>query len=130
MSADRAYAALADLWLEIPALGVKMSIVGVPVSNGSWDVSWLWNQAGWLQGTAFPTTAGNSVITGHVYLSDGKPGPFVSLRTLPSDSSVFRHEQLPWVTLVTCQGYNASDNSYRYRTVVRTVLISVSSDTP
>jgi LPXTG-site transpeptidase (sortase) family protein len=156
MPAGRAYAALGDLWLEIPALGVKMPIVGVPVSNGTWDVSWLWDQAGWLQGTAFPASPGNSVLTGHVYRSDGKPGPFVSLRTLkwgdqvivhsggqryvyevrsvgrvlPTDSSVFRHEERPWVTLVTCQDYNAGDNTYRYRIVVRAVLISSGPDSP
>ena len=71
-----AYAALGDLWLEIPKLGVQMPIVGVPQADGKWDVSWLGSNAGWLNGSAFPTWAGNSVLTGHVWNADNTVGPF------------------------------------------------------
>ena len=63
---EQTYADLGDLWLEIPGLGIKTSIVGVPRSDDAWNVDSLWEQAGWLQGSAFPTWQGNSVVTGHV----------------------------------------------------------------
>ena len=140
-----------DIILEIPSLGVKIPIVGVPKKDGTWDVSWLAKQAGWLEGSAFPSWNGNSVLTSHVYLSSGLPGPFASLyklkfddqiivhaygqkyifavRTntvvLPNDSSVFKHEEKPWLTLVTCKEYDAKTKTYRKRVVVRAVLVSV-----
>jgi len=148
-----AYATLGDLWLEIPRLGVQMAIVGVPQqAAGGWDVSWLGNDAGWLNGTAFPTWSGNSVLTGHVYNADGNPGPFVHLNGLwwgdqvivhawgaqyvyevrsvlqvaPGQvSSVITHKTQPWVTLITCRGYDAASNSYNYRVAVQAVLVVV-----
>jgi LPXTG-site transpeptidase (sortase) family protein len=142
--AEKAYADLGGLWLEIPSQMVQMPIVGVPQTDGEWDVSWLGNQAGWLSSTAFPTWAGNSVLNGHVYDSYGKPGPFVRLNKLGwgdkvivhawgaqyvyevrqvmqvgpgAISSVIRHEELPWVTLITCSGYDKASNSFKYRWV-------------
>jgi len=145
------YAALGDLWLEIPRLGVRVPIVGVPQSpDGSWDLSWLGNDAGWLNGTAFPTWPGNSVLTGHVYNSTGLPGPFLSLNTLawgdpvivhafgaedvygvrqvlqvaPEDvSAMLQHEDGPWLTIVTCRGYDPVHSDYGYRILVRAVLV-------
>jgi LPXTG-site transpeptidase (sortase) family protein len=135
--------------LEIPDLGIKIPIVGVPAVENSWDVNWLWDQAGWLEGTAYPTWNGNSVITSHVYLSNGLPGPFVNLKTLkwgdeifihahgnryiykvhsvsyvaPDDESVLQHEEQSLLTLVTCFGYNETSDSYRYRVVVKAVRV-------
>jgi LPXTG-site transpeptidase (sortase) family protein len=140
-----------DLILEIPRLGVKMNIVGVPVTRDGWDVSWLGNQAGWLEGSAFPSWSGNSVLTGHVYDANGQPGPFVNLNRLrygdrvivhaygqryifeirtndvvtPRDSSVFKHEERPWITLMTCKEYDEITDTYGKRVVVRAVLVSV-----
>ena len=146
------YNSLGDLWLEIPKLGVQMSIVGVPQTNGSWDVSWLGNNAGWLNGSAFPTWKGNSVLTGHVWNADNTPGPFRSLNTLwwgdkvivhawggqytyevravmqvsPGDTAaMMKHQDMPWLTLVTCRGYNETTGSYKYRVLVRAVLVDV-----
>jgi hypothetical protein len=51
----KAYTDLGELWLEIPSLKVKIPIVGVPLTENGWDVSWLSGQAGWLEGTTFPT---------------------------------------------------------------------------
>ena len=146
------YADLGDLWLEIPRLGVQMPIVGVPQSNGTWDVSWLGTNAGWLNGTAYPTWNGNSVLTGHVYDAYGRPAPFVHLNWLwygdqliihaggaryvyevrellqvspDAVSQAITHEQLPWVTLITCRAYDEGSNSYQYRVVVRAVLVAV-----
>jgi LPXTG-site transpeptidase (sortase) family protein len=152
---DAAYQALGDLWLEIPRLGVKISIVGIPMgADGNWDLTWLSDQAGYLDGTAYPTHAGNSVLTGHVYLADGTPGPFINLNTLqygdqvivhlggqryifevrddkvtsPNDSSVFQHEIYPWLTLVTCKDYDATTNSYIHRVAVGAVLIKIENE--
>jgi LPXTG-site transpeptidase (sortase) family protein len=148
----KAYADLGDLWLDIPSLNVQIPIVGVPQADGEWDVSWLGNQAGWLDGTTFPTWAGNSVLTGHVYDANGKPGPFVQLKELTwgdkviihawgaqyvyevqevtivakgATSSVIKHEELPWVTLITCSGYDEASNSYKYRVAVRAVMVEI-----
>jgi LPXTG-site transpeptidase (sortase) family protein len=126
--------------------------VGIPLTNGKWDVSWLGDQAGWLNGTAFPTWAGNSVLTGHVFDAYGQPGPFVHLNWLwygdkvivhawggqyvyevrqvtqvtpDAISSVIKHEDLTWLTLVTCRGYDQASNSYKYRVAVRAILVEV-----
>ncbi|KAF0107827.1 MAG: putative cell surface glycoprotein [Anaerolineaceae bacterium] len=146
-----AYAA-SDLRLEIPRLGVSMDIVGVPQSGNTWDVSWLGKNAGWLQGTAFPTWNGNSVLTGHVWNADNSAGPFVYLNTLwygdriivhawgqqytyevrsvtqvrpDSTSAAFAHKDTPWLTLTTCRSWDADKGTYRYRVIVQAALVSV-----
>ncbi len=147
-----AYADHGRLRLEIPALGVAMPVVGVPRQGDSWDVSWLGEDAGWLEGTAFPSWAGNSVITGHVWNADNTPGPFRSLETLHWGDQVFiqyagqlyvyevrgleqvdpsnvrtmlRHEEQPWLTLITCKDFDEKTNRYNERILVRAVLIDV-----
>jgi len=147
-----AYANLGDVWLEIPALQVETAITGVPLENGAWDVSWLGSNAGWLEGSAFPGLDGNAVLTGHVVDAQGKPGPFNGLRGLawgqqiivhafgvaytyevrsveslvsPRDTQALQHEDRPWLTLITCQGYDQASDSYRWRSVVRAVLVGV-----
>ncbi len=149
------YDALAgNIWFEIPSLGIKTSIVGVPLRNGSWNVSWLGKQTGWLEGSAYPTLKGNSVITGHVYLASGLPGPFVNLSQLkygdtvivhangqvytyeirtnvtlsPTDSSVFKHEEKAWLTLITCKEYDEKTKTYLKRVIVRAVLVKVEAE--
>ncbi len=148
-----AYSAQSDLSLNIPALKVNLPIVGVPFVDGSWDVTWLGNSAGYLYGTAFPTWEGNSVITAHVYDSNGLPGPFANLGTLkwgdkiqveaygqvytyevrstyivrPWDQRPFAHKKEAWLTLITCREYDARSDTYRMRTIVQAVLVSVSA---
>jgi LPXTG-site transpeptidase (sortase) family protein len=143
-----------DVVLEIPSLGIKLPIVGVPKKNGTWDVTWLGKQAGWLEGSAFPSWNGNSVLTSHVYDSYGRPGPFVNLGTLkfgdpiivhaygqkyifevqtnqvvvPNDRSAFKHEDKPWLTLITCKAYDEKSKTYRQRLIVRAVLVKVLQD--
>lgn len=150
--AEKAYAAMNDLWLEIPALDLKMDIVGVPLTNGAWDVSWLGEKAGWLESTAFPTWSGNSVLTAHVWNADNTPGPFVKLNTLrwgdrviihgweqeyiyevrsvtqvqpDSITSALEHKDTSWLTLLTCQAWDAERGTYRYRVLVQAALIEV-----
>jgi LPXTG-site transpeptidase (sortase) family protein len=149
--AELDYVNLSGLWLQIPRLGVGMSIVGIPLADEGWDLTWLSNQAGWLEGTAYPTWAGNTALTAHAYTPDGLPGPFAHLADLrwgdqvilqafgqeyvyevrqvrtvrPTDLSVLRHEELAWVTLLTCGVYDETTDSYRTRVAVRAVLIEV-----
>jgi LPXTG-site transpeptidase (sortase) family protein len=149
-----AYSETGGLQIEIPRLGVNLPIVGVPLGPQGWDLTWLGEQAGYLEGTAFPSWSGNSAITGHVYLPDGRPGPFVRLgelgwgdeiivrgfglryifsvrevrQVLPEDLSVLRHEDRPWVTLITCKGYDERRETYRTRVAVRAVLVGTLAD--
>jgi LPXTG-site transpeptidase (sortase) family protein len=148
---QQAYSTLGSLWLEIPSLGVEATIVGVPEG---WDVSWLGNNAGWLAGTAFPTWAGNTAITAHVYGADGLPGPFIGLHELrwgdeitihawgqrytyevrqnfltrPTSRYPLQHEEYDWVTLLTCERYDEALGAYAYRRVVRAVLLDMEPD--
>jgi LPXTG-site transpeptidase (sortase) family protein len=94
------------------------------------------------------------VLTSHVYLSNGLPGPFVYLNKLifgdqiivhaygekytfevrtnmvvqPNDASIFNHEERPWLTLVTCKEYDQTIKGYLKRVVVRAVSIKVESE--
>ncbi len=148
---EKQYTRLGDLRMFIPRLDKNLKVVGVPIAKDGWDLTWLWDQAGYLEGTAFPGTAGNSVITAHVYLPSGLPGPFANLNTLrfgdrifltingqrytyevrtntsvsPADTSPFRHEEKSWLTLVTCLGYDSKTDTYRYRQVARAVLMDM-----
>ena len=146
------YSALGDLWLEIPSLNVKTSIVGVPQTGDTWDVTWLGSKAGWLAGSAYPTALGNSVLTAHVWDALNKPGAFYALEKLgygdqiivhsygktytyevrrvmtvsPSNvDAMLKHQEDAWLTLVTCKGYSSSTDEYSYRTLVRAVLVDV-----
>jgi LPXTG-site transpeptidase (sortase) family protein len=147
----RPYAAT-DFELRIPSLGVSTQIVSVPAVDGAWDVSWLGDQAGYLEGSAFPTWLGNSLITGHVWDSYNEPGVFADLHALkhgdqieiyasgqtylfevresslvsPSDLSVMRGgDGYAWITLITCEGYDSHAKEYLFRRAVRAVLVDV-----
>lgn len=143
-----------DMWLEVPRLGLIMPIVGVPIVGNDWDISWLWKEAGWLEGTAFPSWQGNSVLTGHVTLANGVDGPFANIGKLkygdriivhaygeifiyevrqnqtvkPGNTSVLQHEDKAWLTLLTCTTYDEASNTYANRIAVRAVLISSAED--
>jgi len=141
-----------DMTLEIPKLGVRLPIVGVPQTTEGWDVSWLGNNAGYLYGSAFPTLAGNTVLTAHVWNANNQPGPFAEIKKLKYGdqfqiqawgatytyevresllltrkdiSTAFQVEQYDWVTLVTCESYNPTSKEYAFRRAVRAVLVSV-----
>jgi LPXTG-site transpeptidase (sortase) family protein len=140
-----------QIWLEIDKLGLELPIVGIPRGENGWDVTWLGNQIGYLEDTAFPTWPGNTVLTSHVYLPDGSPGPFARLADLrwgdvitihafgyqyiyevrswryvrPYDLSVFAHEELDWVTLITCAGYDAQQETYHWRLTIQAVLMQI-----
>lgn len=148
---DSGYNAIPGLRLEIPTLNVNLPVIGIPNTDTGWNLTWLSNQAGYLQGTTPPGVVGNTVLTSHVYLADGSPGPFVKLGSLrwgqtiilhadgyrytyqvrenqvisPTNFTVFREDGYAWLTLITCKDYSAVSKSYRYRVAVRAVLLKV-----
>lgn len=149
--AEKAYTS-SGLVLKIPQLGVNLEIVGVPVAQGEWDTSWLGQSAGWLEGSAFPTWTGNSILTGHVWDNNNNPGPFAQLKNMrygdqikidawdqtytyqvvenklvfPKNvNRVFQHEESDYLTLLTCELYNPFGGSYIFRRMVKAVLVSV-----
>ncbi len=138
--------------LEIPSINTSMPIVGVPLTENNWDVTWLGNSAGYLAGSSFPTWAGNTVLTGHAWDANNNSGPFANLKDLkygdlffihafgqtytyqvrsqslllPNQTEkVFQHEEIDWVTLLTCELYNPLSGEYIFRRMVRAVLVNV-----
>ncbi len=150
-SASQTEYASTNFAIEIPVLKVKSNIVGVQLNNGSWDVSWLQNQVGWLNGTAYPTWTGNSVLMGHAVDVAGEPSIFSSLKYLPKgefvfvynngyrytykvvsnnavqpdDIKVLEHEDKAFLTLITCDNYDEATATYLNRIAVRAVLVDV-----
>jgi LPXTG-site transpeptidase (sortase) family protein len=151
---DLSFQQTGGIQLEIPTLGLIEPVVGVPMTKNGWDVTWLASQIGYLEGTAYPTWAGNTALTAHVYTADGLPGPFVDLDKLtwgqevilhangmryvyqvrsvrqvaPTDLSVLDHQDLDYLTLITCRSFDALIDGYRWRTVVQAVLVSVTAE--
>lgn len=145
------YSSIGEFTLIIPELGLSKPIVGVSTDDQGWDLTWLWNNVGYLEGTAFPTWPGNTALTGHVVLPNGLPGPFARLGELAwgdeiqlqtgaglyvyqviyswstheRDLSVLRHEELDWITLITCSDFDERAETYRKRFAVRAVLVEV-----
>ncbi len=147
------YHNLDGMQLSIPLLDEQNSIIGVPKIGNSWDVDWLEpDQVGYLEGSAFPTWQGNTVISGHVYNVDGSPGPFASLEQLsyddeiiisswgqdyiykvreihewvdPNNEQILAHKDHDWITLITCKGYDEARDIYWWRTAVQAVLVEI-----
>jgi len=151
LPASMAYTALDEIRLVVPKLKLDLPVVGVPLMRNSWNVTWLGEQAGYLDGTAFPTWVGNTAITAHVWNADNTPGPFAKLKdlqhgdqfslhafgkvytyevrsnfqVLPNNLSIFNSSAYDTVTLLTCEFWDASTGEYLYRRAVQAVLISV-----
>ena len=153
---EKAYTNYGDLTLEIPSLKAFMPIVGVPKSDNSWDVTYLGKNAGYLNGTAFPTWVGNSVITAHVWDAQNQPGPFANIKQLrygdqikirafggvytyevreskllwPSQSEIalMHKEDHSWITLLTCEDYSVLWNTYTFRRMVRAVVVDIQAE--
>jgi LPXTG-site transpeptidase (sortase) family protein len=150
--AGLAYTSTGEMKLEIPSLSINIPIVGVKQVSAGWDLTWLGNNAGYLDGTAYPTWAGNTVLTAHVVDATNTPGPFAYLKELKDGdrvyihangfryiyqvekntvvslynaSAVFEHEEYDWLTLVTCENYSGLLKGYTSRRVVKAVLVSM-----
>lgn len=150
---EKQYDASDEMWLEIPSQNLSSEIVGVPLIDDEWDVTWLGHRVGYLHGTAFPTHVGNSVITGHVWDAHNQPGIFINLKELkygdhihikawgeiyqfeirqnllvnPTDvDKVLDMEtEYSWITLLTCEDYSETDSEYYSRRIVRAILIKI-----
>ncbi|MCC7448231.1 MAG: sortase [Anaerolineae bacterium] len=113
-----------------------------------WDVSYLNEYAGHLQGTAEIGQGGNVVLAGHVELKDGRPGPFANIGRLtngdpiaivsdapgnpvvmryrvtevrvvdPQDLNTIRNHGYEELTLVTCQDWSEKTRTYNKRLIV------------
>jgi LPXTG-site transpeptidase (sortase) family protein len=70
------------LRIEIPKIRVNTEIVGIPMEKGQGDVSWLWDQVGYLEGTASPTLSGNTGLSAHAHLPSGETSAFSNLNQL------------------------------------------------
>lgn len=149
------YTSVGKMTLEIPDLGINLPIVGVPLTDTGWNLTWLGNNVGYLDGTAYPTWAGNTILTAHVMDAANAPGPFANLKdlkigeriyihangfkyvyqieinklALSSDaSSAFEHEEYDWLTLMTCEDYINSLQQYTSRRIIKAVLVSLVSE--
>lgn len=136
---------LNSLQLEIPEIRIQAQVVSTPRRENSWNVQWLTNQVGHLEGTAYPTHIGNSVIAGHVNLPDGSTGPFAEISylrwgdqiilqmdghryiyevrevfdTSPTDMRILERDgDYAWLTLITCKDFDPVGEEYGLRTVV------------
>ncbi|MBE0682899.1 MAG: sortase [Anaerolineales bacterium] len=152
---NAAYFSTNGLQLDIPALGINLPIQGIRLDRNGWDVTWLGYNAGYLEGSAYPTLTGNTILTGHVTDPNGNPGPFAYIKVLETGDKIriqvngltytyevrqsrlifpknigtlFKHENYHWLTLVTCENYNERLESFLYRRMVRAVLISITED--
>ena len=140
-----------EILLSIPAINVEASVVGAPMVDGTWDLRWIGSQVAYLQGTAFPTFVGNTVLTGHVFDATGLPGVFVDLSSLQygelidlvawgntyhyqvidanyveaTNMSVLNDDAYDVLTLITCSGFDEASGEYAYRFVVKAVLVDV-----
>ena len=138
------------IWMDIPGYSVQAGILAVPRVGNGWDVSWLGNAVGFLEGTAYPLWVGNTVISGHITLPGGKPGPFSEIhklklgdpiiihangnafkyevrqvfQTSPTNLNVlYRSYDYDWLTLITCSRYDPEKETYQSRTVVVAVRV-------
>ncbi len=116
------------------------------VRNGaSWEVRYLGDSVGHLQGTSWLNDpGGNIVLAGHVEDAKGQPGPFAQLgQSAPGDVVILREgnkenlyrvvsveqaapDDMRYVaqdgrrrlTLITCTDYDLKDGVYQKRLVV------------
>lgn len=116
--------------------------------DDNWDLTFLEDRAGHLQGTADLGQGRNYVLAGHVELKDGRSGPFVTIHKLqPGDLvtiirstaqnsavlpytvtavaevsadafQVIRNHGFEELTLVTCKDWDANLGVYQKRIVV------------
>jgi LPXTG-site transpeptidase (sortase) family protein len=130
--------------LFIPSLGVQTPVVEIFRHNHAWDLSFLGNNAGHLEGTAGLDETGNIVLAGHVERADGTRGIFAEIGNLaegelvilqlpteerryhvtevraaePGALSVLYPTETARITLITCSDYDFLQGTYLSRVVV------------
>lgn len=138
--------------LKVPGLNQSLEVYGIPVTDGEWDVTWLGQHAGYLEGSAYPLYDGNTILTAHVWDAYNNPGPFFGLKdlkygdrfTIEAFGKTYTYEiresdqilesdvaqmmvrkEGNWITLMTCEAYDEGEDKYTYRRMVRGVLIDI-----
>jgi|GEM_PF-1413334 LPXTG-site transpeptidase (sortase) family protein len=141
---------LGDLQISIPEISLQTEIVSIQRRANTWGVDWLTTSVGHLDGTAYPTHVGNTVLAGHVNLPDGSNGPFAAVDQLQwGDEIILRldgvnyiyeirsiyttdphnldilekNDGYDWLTLITCAEFDETSGIFRQRVVVETVLV-------
>jgi len=140
----------AQLRIVSPKASLSTTITELYISptGENWDLTYLENFAGHLEGTAQLGKGGNYVLAGHVELKDGVPGPFINLNKLvpgddimiyseaasqpyvvrykvtevknvePDDLSVIRNRGYEELTLITCADWDQKSEQYLTRVIV------------
>ncbi|MBR6090106.1 MAG: sortase, partial [Anaerolineaceae bacterium] len=86
--------------LQIPVLNIRTELVTVPLKDGIWQVEWLKDRAGVLEGSALPGK-GISIVAAHNTLDHTEYGPFAMLREAEIND------------LITVKTANGSVSSFR-----------------
>lgn len=133
-----------DASIYIPRALVVSNVIQAYLDGSSWDISQLRSNVGHLEGTAWVDQPGNVVLSGHVELSDGRPGIFADLQlvqvgdviqvfssdvfhkymvtqvytTLPNDLEPLMPTAEDRLTLITCNSYDFLSNAYLERVIV------------
>jgi len=125
----------------------------------NWDLAPLGSAAGHLEGTPAIGHGGNFVLAGHVELKDGSRGPFADLhllvpgdrltiigdskptpiideyqvtdvgKVLPTDFAVMRNHGYEELTLITCDDYDATTQTYNTRVIIHARPVSAITPT-
>ncbi len=130
--------------ITIPTAGISALVVQLQVVGNTWGVFGLGMNVGHLVGTSPLMGAGNTVLVGHVEMSDGSPGVFAGIKNIkpgeqisltwrgekrvynvstirivkPDDVRVLYPTDNEQLTLITCDDYNLLSNSYLQRVVI------------
>jgi LPXTG-site transpeptidase (sortase) family protein len=132
--------------IQIPNLGLDSAVEGVPLMDGTWDISNLGQEVGWLETSSQPNLGGNTVLIGHLNLIGGAVGPFADLNQLApgmeivvsadgidyhymitqmnitGEANISAQSQTdsPRLTLITCYrpSWDVTSQSYRRRLIV------------
>lgn len=78
----------AGMELQLPLLNVTTQLVWVPLTNNNWEVKWLEERAGILEGSSLPGE-GVSMIAAHNHLSNQRIGPFLFISNLKDNDRIF-----------------------------------------
>lgn len=137
----------------IPTLKINTSLVSMPYSDVSWDLSTLGQDIALLANIPNQTSLNNIVLAGHVTVYDGSNGPFRYLWKLvpgdqillkdqyntytytvreqvlvyPEDTTVLADSPNPQLTLITCTTWDEETLSYLRRRVIVADLERVES---
>lgn len=133
-----------DSSIFIPSVGVSAPIITAILRDNTWDISQLGTKVGYLQGTPWLGSGSNTVLSGHVEMSDGRTGVFATLDEMqvgdlititdngvaytyivremryvePTDLTPLYPSTTDQLTLITCSDYNFFSDVYETRLVV------------